>query len=125
MDLFFILISGISIILFIIPFIILNLSFHSVKKKILLDIRKYKNIQNFIDITKERLEIANRIFIFSATLFITSFFAMQIFDFASLLRYSFFGIAFVFLMSAFICVNSLYLDILILLYKEKDKREKI
>jgi len=125
MDLFSFLIFWISIVIFIIPFLFFNRYQNYFKRKILLEISKYKNIQNFININKERLEIANKIIAISFTLSITSFFAMRIFDFQSLLFSTLFVIIFVFLFGAVICVNSLYLNILTLLYNEKDKREKI
>jgi putative effector of murein hydrolase len=124
MDLFSFLIFWISIVIFIIPFLFFNRYQNYFKRKILLEISKYKNIQNFININKERLEIANKIITISFTLSITSFFAMKIFDFQSLLFSTLFVIIFVFLFGAVICVNSLYLNILTLLYNEKDKQEK-
>jgi hypothetical protein len=115
------LIIGIIIFSYLIPYIFIKFNKEKWKNKLISESKKFNNIQNFIDIKKYEFEKFDSIVIFILGVSITLFLAAKLSNLSSILTYILLVIGFFLSFSTFINLNRVQQDIIKKLYLLKDK----
>jgi hypothetical protein len=124
MNFIFLVVVGIICLSYFIPYTFIRIKKFSFSNKILLESKKYKQLQNFIEIKKYEFEKFDKITIFLMTLSITLFLAAKLSNITSILAYFILTIGFISSLSTFININKVHQKIIRKLYYLKDKFQR-